>query len=257
MGILKWLFGDLTTPGADGVHIIDVPTGSNVRELGSYRVEGGTTIPHRYLRSGSTQYLSRRDIDRLRAYGVTHVLDLRGSAESPDRTCVFAHEPSVTWKNVPLFGYDLSDPKLQVGNDVYNYLLSGYLAMLANHEGVRSCISFCASVPDDSCLLFHCAAGMDRTGMVALLLLGTVGASRDIIIKDYLYSFASISEVNRAVNYGEYADNYRGERLPLRLETIERTYDTLIAAYGTVSDYLLTCGVTGDELAAIRHHLLG
>ena len=34
--------------------------------------------------------------------------------------------------------------------------------------------------------MFHCTAGKDRTGFAAALILSALGASRDVVMKDYL-----------------------------------------------------------------------
>jgi protein-tyrosine phosphatase len=44
------------------------------------------------------------------------------------------------------------------------------------------------SRPENTPLLFHCAAGKDRTGMAAALILYALGASRETIMEDYLAS---------------------------------------------------------------------
>ena len=61
MGLWDRLFGEMHVPGADGVRILDVPTAMNLRELGGYQTPDGPTQAHRFLRSGSTRTLSRKD----------------------------------------------------------------------------------------------------------------------------------------------------------------------------------------------------
>lgn len=236
--------------------ILDVPSGRNIRELGGYPTPVGLTAYRRFLRSGSTEYLTRRDIDALRTYGVTHVLDLRSPMESPERTCCFARERSVSWKNVELYGYDISDPRLMPAEPSDNYLVGSYLTMLANHGAVREIIAFCATVPRDACVLFHCAAGMDRTGVTALLLLAIVGVSREQIVKDYGYSFDKIAVVDRAVETGEHVDSNPWMSLNDRIAAMFTVYDTLMGAYGSVEEYLTDCGATPDELALLRARML-
>lgn len=206
MGLISFLKEFFSTPvryrsRPDGLRILDVPSGENVRELGGYRALGGMTRSNRYVRSGSTDYLLEKDMRALEHHGVTHVLDLRGNFERPAQTCHFAHRAGVRWVNVPLFGYDISDPKLRHSShdEFEDYLVESYLTMLANHTAIRNIIEFLANVPEGQCALFHCAAGMDRTGIVALLLLGLAGVDRDHIIADYCYSFAPQAEVDAFV----------------------------------------------------------
>ena len=43
--------------------------------------------------------------------------------------------------------------------------------------------------------LFHCAAGKDRTGVLAALLLGAVGVTRDEIVDDFMASAPVLDEI--------------------------------------------------------------
>jgi len=257
MGLLERLFGEVHVPGADGVRILDVPSAMNLRELGNYDTPAGKTAAHRFLRCGSTRCMSQKDRAWLREYGLTHVLDLRGYGESPEQTCPFARERGMVWKNVSLFGQNLSDPELVAAQGNLDYLARGYLAMLGNHEAVCEALTFLAEVPQQECALFHCAAGMDRTGMVSMLLLGAAGVSRSDIVRDYLYSFASVHDVDAFVQTGEVPKALAGTRLEGRLQTVGKVYDALVRAYGDVGSYLRACGMDDATLAALRSRLLG
>ena len=258
MGLLDRLFGEVHVAGADGVRILDVPSAMNLRELGGYETPDGPTRAHRFLRCGSTRCMSQRDRAWLRTYGLTHVLDLRGQGESPDQTCSFARMRGVTWANLSLYGHNLSDPRLLAARDGLDYLARGYLSMLGNHEAVRAVMGFLAAVPQGQCALFHCAAGMDRTGMVALLLLGTAGVSRTDIVRDYLYSFASVPAVDQFVATGAVPRVQTiGGRLDERMRVVGQVYDALVASYGTCTEYLAACGMTSGQLDALRDRLVG
>ncbi len=94
---------------------------------------------------------------------------------------------------------------------------------------------------------------MDRTGITAMLLLGLVGASKERIVADYCYSFGSEREVDRCVFEGVTTDRME---LHIRLEAMSYVYDRLIAAYGSVSDYLRACNITDEQLSCVSAHLL-
>ena len=256
MGFFDRLFAEVHVPGADGVRILDLPSAMNLRELGGYETPEGPTCAHRFLRCGSTRCLGQRDRAKLLDYGLTHVLDLRGSGEGPELTCPYARDRAVTWKNVTLYGQNLSDPALLTARKTLDYLAGGYLSMLANHDAVRDVMVFLANVPHDECALFHCAAGMDRTGMVSMLLLGFAGVSRADVIKDYLYSFASVPDVDRYVDTGELGAPAGGTRLEGRYGTISSVYDAVVAAHGSIGGYLRACGIEEANLARLHARLL-
>lgn len=232
---------------------LELRTGYNVRELGGYAVDGGATRYRRFLRSGGLDMVSSQDQQRLYDYGVRLVVDLRGDYELELARDRMVEKPGMRYLHAPLYDIDLSDPKLDRGVDEGGYLSLGYLTMLGNHEVVRQIFSFFATARPDECVLFHCAAGMDRTGVTAMLLLGLCGASRDRLIADYCYSFGSEDEVDHHVFKGTHT--VRPE-LQLRVEAIATVIDRLLAGYGSYEAYLTACGVTDDELASVRAHLL-
>lgn len=230
---------------------LELSTGFNVRELGGYMVEHGATTYRRFVRSGGLDMLSQQDQRRLYDYGVRLVLDLRGDHEvalAPDK---FVKRPDVRLLHVSLYDVDLSDPVLEQVRD-HEFRTLGYLTMLANHEAVRRIFSFFATAGPNECVLFHCAAGMDRTGITAALLLGLAGASKERVVADYCYSFASEAEVDGVVFGGR---EPKRRELVLRLDAIQTVLTRLEEGYGTVRGYLHACGVTNEELESIKAHL--
>lgn len=232
---------------------LDLRSGFNVRELGGYEVAGGETAYRRFLRSGGLDMLSSKDQRRLYDYGVRLVIDLRGDYEVETARDRITAMPGVRHLHASLFDINISDPNLERGDDEGGYLTLGYLTMLGNHDAVRRIFSFCASATPDECVLFHCAAGMDRTGMTAMLLLGLAGASKQRIVADYCYSFGSVKEVDRFA-FG--TEEPLREELRLRRDAIQTAYDRLIEGYGSFAAYLEACGVTSDEMDRVRAHLL-
>lgn len=232
---------------------LELASGFNVRELGGYMVEGGATSYRRFIRSGGLDTLSMEDQKRLHSYGVRLVVDLRGNHEvgiSPDK---LTNMRDVRYLHAPLYDINLSDPALEKDDAGGDYWALGYLTMLANREAVRKVFSFFATAAPSECVLFHCAAGMDRTGVIAMLVLGLAGATRERIVADYCYSFASTKEVDRVVYEGKRVER---RELELRLEAVNTVLDRIRRAYGTVEDYLRTCGVSDNELGRVRAHLM-
>ena len=237
----------------------------NVRDLGGIACEGGMTRYHRFLRSASPSSATASDFDALFDWGVRHVVDLRGSSESPEQSR-FAHLPWVRWKNVALFDVDVT-ARLETGAvRTDNYLVSSYLSMLSNLRPMREVFEFFAEVPQGECALFHCAAGMDRTGMVSMLLLGLAGASRHGIIVDYCRSFAQTSAIEAALAAPQAKPDRKSRRkdkrtnvtsylLGVRLDAISCVYDRLLERFGNTEGYLEACGVPQDVRVAVAAHL--
>ena len=104
----------------------------------------------------------------------------------------------------------------------------------------------------DGCLLFHCQAGKDRTGVLAMILMGLAGVSKEDIVANY-----------------EVTHTYLKENVKLRLEDgleelefskpqwIEKAYDHIIEHYGSFKVYLMAVGLTKKEIKKIRRKLAG
>jgi hypothetical protein len=98
-------------------------------------------------------------------------------------------------------------------------------------------------------IFFHCAQGRDRTGTLALLLEGLLGATKSDILMDYeMYIFSHRGYTETPVSHfkGEIEETY---------EWIETTYPADSFAE-SVELYLLDCGVTADEIQSIREQML-
>ena len=259
-GLLFPFSGDDPGRPLEPARSLDIPTGRNFRDLGGYDTPWGPTAYRRFVRAGTTAYLSNADLARLWTYGVQRVIDLRSEFENPRTTDRFVRREAVEWLNVPLFDYDLSDPKLS-GAKVPdgNYLIDGYLTMISNQPAIRQIFEFVAGTPEGGAVLFHCTAGMDRTGMTALLLLGLAEVPRKQIVADYLYSFAPKREVDHVVFEGGTSkvrvDSW--DPLPSRRQAIEFMIDRIDEGYGTVRAYLSSCGLSDECLEQVKGMLLG
>jgi len=111
-------------------------------------------------------------------------------------------------------------------------------------------------------VLLHCHAGKDRTGVVVALLLGLVGVPDTEIAADYaasedrLWPLYYRMEAEAASDPVKLAGIQRQKPIALP-ETMQSVLDHLHTRYASVSSYLLTAGLTEDELGRIRHRLTG
>ncbi len=229
----------------------------NVRELGGFPTPTGKTLYNRFVRSGSTANVTAADAQELARYGVKSVLDLRGEDEATASPDPLATAMKVDYVNVPFFDYDLSDPGLDRGDDAGGYLAQGYFTMLANHVAVRRIFRFLAQADENSCTLFHCGAGSDRTGVLSMLLLSLAGVGRKQLIADYAYSFGYIPEVNAAI-FEVDDKTHRAVRpeLQMRIDAMATVYDRMVDQYGSTEEYLLACGVRQSEIDQVRSRLM-
>ena len=147
----------------------------NFRDLGGYHTIDGHEVRRRALyRSDSLHRLSAQDLDALTVLGIRAVVDLRTAAEVTETGRVADHADRV-FKHIPC-----DDP-------LDDYLLPRaelYLAF-AQARGPQIAEAFDFVADEDGPIVFHCMAGKDRTGILAALLLATLGVPDTAIAADY------------------------------------------------------------------------
>jgi protein-tyrosine phosphatase len=184
------------------------------------------------------------------AYGVRTVVDLRDDDEGePDR----APRPAgITTVRIPL------DP---VGTPFYAHwqgidnLASPlyFPAMLAEHpERVVTALRAIADA-GPGCVVFHCASGKDRTGLLSLVLLTLAGAAPEEIIADYLLTYERMRQRYADLGIRDQMDAVN-ELLARHDTTVEASLSSTIAAL-TMPDFLVENGLSDAELATLRARL--
>lgn len=225
----------------------------NVRDLGGYpyTAEGGATGYTAYgafLRAPSLGKLRERDYDYLRDYcgeGLRRVVDLRSTFETSHWPDPFAKgRDGVAYTAVPMLD------QLNSGgfrNALPDRMFTVYKSLLDNDaESIRRVMEALDGEPGNpgapGTALFHCRAGKDRTGVIAMLLLGLAGVSDDLIIEDYVATqrylgyFLRTQRIAVTVLLRKKAPRCLFEALP---QEMELTLEHLHAHYGTARNYLL------------------
>lgn len=173
---------------------LDFEGPNNFRDLGGYPLEnGGRLVPGRLFRSDHLAHTTDEDQGLLADLGIRTVIDLRRQSEredNPDRI----DNPAVEqiWLPVRAEGADVR--KLRLGLEQGTISARGAQDFLiqANLEFVRRFASVYARFfellldPTNYPIVFHCTAGKDRAGFAAAMVLTAAGASREVVMHDYL-----------------------------------------------------------------------
>lgn len=247
--------GKLEVVAPEPARFLDIYGANNLREMGGFPVKGGQLRWKRLLRSGDTSALDAKAIAELRAYGLTHVIDLRSSFSHPRETDPLAHVWGVSWRNVPIAEHMEAAAKDAPEFAEHGPFAGGFLVLLRNQRGVRAVFRHLArAARADGCALFHCTGGMDRTGAIAMLVMGLVEAPRESMLLDFGYSFASADTVERLVREG--ASNEADKALAELMESIDVVRNVLTERHGSVRGYLEACGVSARDLDLILRWLV-
>ena len=222
-------------------------TVTNMRDLGGYPTrDGRMTRYHRFIRSDQPECLTEAELAMLRTAGLTTAIDLRSDNEARETPSCLDGMDGV---NSVRINFDPNDfwPKDDDGVDrLYRGLVDGNPMLPVVFRTI-------AEAP--GAVLFHCAAGKDRTGVVAAILLMLAGVADADIVADYQVSatyLAALLAQMREIYPNMTA--FMGESKP---EYMVRFLAWFHEKYGTAEDCLLGAGVTGGEVAAIREKLLG
>jgi protein-tyrosine phosphatase len=163
----------------------------NVRDLGGLRTREGRLVRRgRAFRADGVNRLDGPDLEVARSLGLRTVVDLRtlGEVERHGRFPV-EHLP-VRWYHLPVLQGMWSEQELVATDGPVPFLRDRYLDMLI--EGGAAITRSIELAADEAPLLFHCAAGKDRTGVVAAVLLGLLDVRHEDIADDYHLSAAAM-----------------------------------------------------------------
>ncbi len=229
----------------------------NVREIGGYPVkDGGQIAYHRFLRSDDLSTLSEADIEFLVAYGVNLVIDLRSDDEAqkaPDR---LEGVEGVEYVRLPYLGKDLTDATKVNPEELDIGLGAMYVGMIENKEMTKKIFEAIERAPK-GCVLFHCAVGKDRTGIVAMLLMSLAGADKQDCVTNYAQSFINLSRRVELMEMFKKVANTKFEAMMYsHPETISGCYDLMMEKYGSTKNYLKECGLKEEQIQNIKKRLL-
>lgn len=216
----------------------------NLRELGGYEAQEGTTKSHVFLRSDNLSHLSNEEIETLKKYGLKTIVDLRHDHELEAEPDPFAKDPQVDYLNISVTDYASFTTA-----DLNEILLSDlYITMAENTTFIQTMFETLAD--SEGTLLFHCSAGKDRTGFVSALLLKLVGVSDFDIVADYEVSTTYLIPKYEPMDFNpakEYPSLYASKP-----ETMFTFLSYLKKTYGTIEAYFAHHKVSDETLNRIK-----
>ena len=226
----------------------------NFRDLGGYPTTGGgATRWGKLFRSDTLHELTEADLEVLRDIGLASVIDLRTATEV-ERTGrgVLATEP-VRYLHLSVVqegGAGQGAP-----TEAQEDLAQRYLWYL--DVGREALVQSLGVVGDPAShpLVFHCAAGKDRTGVLAALVLDILGVERDVIVEDYVLTASRMDLIMSRVTGLPDAEARIAEipQFLLRAEaaTMETFLDLLRQRHGGAREWAVSAGVPVETLDAM------
>ncbi len=211
----------------------------NFRDYGDYASAAGRRIaPGRLFRSAHHARASDADLARLGELGLAAVVDLRRPGERRD-------QPS---RRPPGFAAAVIESSHDDGREAphITFLKSADLTVDAGRRFMTGVYRelpfepahidlfsryFRALAEADGPVLIHCAAGKDRTGLLAALTHHLLGVHRDDMVADYLLTNEAVDLVGRAPAIARQLEARTGRPAP---------HDAVVAFLGVEPVYLET-----------------
>jgi len=246
----------------------------NFRDFGGYAVGGARRLKRgRLYRSAHHAQATDADLEAIAALGLAAIVDLR-RGEERERMPSRRHEgfAGVVIENPT--NEATSDPWLEFikRSDASADAFRGYLVdymRAAPFEGRHIDLFsryFRALAEIDGPILIHCAAGKDRTGLLAALTHRLLGVGDDDIFEDYLLTNSAARIEERMHLVADVIAEHSGRkptdeavRTAMAVEAgyLEAAFEAIEAAHGDVVAYLEeVLGVDADAREAIQARLL-
>ena len=211
----------------------------NCRDLGGWKTEDGKTVKyHKVYRGGRLEKstLAVAGKQEILAEGIKAQLDLRGKSD-------VLSSPAID-------GFAFCAPVIESG---------GTSMLNKDKDKTRQCFEFVVNcLREDKPVYFHCSLGRDRTGTMALLLLGVLGVRDGDISKEYEVTY--FAPVGWSIAYSETYSTFQNNRTKWIYSDAAPYFwsfaDTGESFAAGVEKYLLSIGVSQKDIDDFRSMML-
>lgn len=255
-------------PLSDDTCRVPIATAFNLRDFGGCATMDGRHVKSGMLyRGGTMSLLTQDDAQRLRALGIRAICDFRRPSER-------AAEPT-SWHDadVDYYARDYDSASGVLGEILRGEAASAQamreaMIVLYRNIAMEHAASYRAMfgqmLEGRLPILINCAAGKDRTGVGAALILAALGVSRETIAQDYLRSNLHADwDWRFAQGEGRLAQAHRVQAdlvapvLAADIAYLDTLYAALDAGHGGIEAYLeAELGVDAGARATLRAALL-
>ena len=119
-----------------------------------------------------------------------------------------------------------------------------------------------ARKPKEGATLWHCSVGKDRCGTCTALLLHCLGASKEQILQDYMLTNEQTANSTQGIiarvkpHLSEKNMALLHSMLTVQQSYLDSFYDEMQQLFGGIDQFIEACGVTEQDIAALRANYL-
>jgi protein-tyrosine phosphatase len=236
----------------------------NFRDLGGYQSQDGRTIVwRRVFRSAEIRRMTRQDLLRLKEeLGISSVVDLRSKLELEKHGVGMVNEWGFQYHNIPFVTNDENTEKGPERFLQFSNMGEVYLDFVRHPEYGRHIVEALEIIarPEKHPLVFHCAAGKDRTGILTAILFGVLDIPDWTIVEDYALTEPYMKELkarlDRDPNFTTESQNLPDYMWEAAEESMSLFLSTLKREYGSARGYLLASGASLELFEDLERVLL-
>ena len=242
----------------------------NFRDFGGYRTSAGRQVKWGFLfRSGHLSTLSQQDVDLLASLDLDLVFDFRRLEEQESDLSRLPGEPRPRVVSLPIIPgsnsrfFEEAGRQDQGPGAMFDFMLEINRDFADSQAETYGRMFSEILAAQDARFLVHCAAGKDRTGFAAAIVLLALGVPREVVMRDYLLTgryFIPERELDR-LRHKYQLEHMLADAIRPMLEVHEDYLAMALAYidehYESVERYLeRALGVGAPELAELRRRYL-
>ncbi|MGH8994391.1 MAG: tyrosine-protein phosphatase [Acidimicrobiia bacterium] len=242
-----------------------VNTGSElaIADIGGRPVAGGrfrTGLLYRV----SGALVGRDDLAHLGGVGLRRLFDMRSEVEDREQLSAWAAGQGIDYRHFPVSIGRLSDllamaHEAAASAEVAARILRSVYLRILDEQG-RTLAGIVDAMVDGLPAGFGCAAGKDRTGVLAALIQSAVGVDDAAIVEDYRKLAPDVGRLRKMLVEFLPSVDPNGAGISILLgaagETMEVTLAHLAEGWGGAAGYLEAHGLAADRLGDLRRHLI-
>ena len=238
--------------------VIDLEGCLNFRDLGGYPTFDGRRVRWRLVfRSDALHHLSAADVTRVRdELRIAAVVDLRSSAELRTEGRGRLAGEAIAFHHLPLFDGNAARPEGWAAVDT----LADRYTLLAEFAKapIARVVDLLAAA--EGPVVYHCAAGKDRTGVISAVLLGLLGVPDEVVIADYAATQecldAIVERLMATKGYQTMLAALPPDTMHAESETMATFLTSIRARYGSMRGYARAAGVEEAAIDRLAVRLL-
>lgn len=226
----------------------------NVRDLGGWKTYDGKMVKYRMIYRGGRigkDYISKTGQKAMIAEGIKARLDIRGTSD-------VSKAPAIE-------GWDFCAPIIKTGGDDMLVAYDSSIEGAKKGDKMRQCMQFIIDMAkENKPVYFHCSLGRDRTGTLALIVLGLLDVVEGDISKEYEVTYFA------PIGYSIAKDGSENKKNPLVFRNLRTTWaykptaEYIWKNYTTegerfsvgVERYLLDIGISQEDIDAYREIMI-